>query len=133
VTSTAHDPRTYTATAGRQLTGTWTVEADFDLTVHGPNGFLRRFRGAGPDVTARHDASGEVHLTLANHGTRPVTLIVGGSGPIRLRAGQRATHTIRAPGWYDVSITSDADHRYLRRLAGHVETGGPGTSDPALA
>jgi phospholipase C len=132
VTSTAHDPRTYTATAGRRLTGTWTVGPDFDLTVHGPNGFLRQVRGAGPDITARHDACGEVHLTLSHHGSRPVTLIVGGSGPIRLRAGQRVTHTIQARGWYDVSITSDAGHRYLRRLAGHVETGAPGTSDPAL-
>jgi phospholipase C len=132
VTSTAHDPRTYTVSAGRHLTGAWTTGPDADLTVHGPNGFLRRFRGAGPDVTARHDAAGGVHLTFAHHGPRPVRLTIGGEGSIHLRPGGRATHTVRARGWYDISITSDTGGHYLRRLAGRVETGQPGTSDPAL-
>jgi hypothetical protein len=64
--------------AGHHLAGVFPPQA----TVHGPNGFLREFRGAGVDVTVRR-------------------------------------------GWYDVKITSDADHTYLRRLAGHVETGDP--------
>ena len=34
-------------------------------------------------------------------------------------------------GWYDLAITS-TDQNYLRRFAGHVETGRPGTSDPAV-
>jgi len=33
--------------------------------------------------------------------------------------------------WYDVTLTSDHDKRYVRRLAGHVENGQPSTSDPA--
>ena len=33
--------------------------------------------------------------------------------------------------WYDVTLTSDHDKRYARRLAGHVENGQPSTSDPA--
>ena len=46
----------------------------YDLTVHGPNGFLRTFKGdgktAGPEVTARHDATaGRLELTLTNPGT----------------------------------------------------------------
>ena len=36
-------------------------------------------------------------------------------------------------GWYDLSVTSDQDDAFLRRLAGHVETGRPSTSDPAIA
>jgi hypothetical protein len=40
--------------------------------------------------------------------------------------------TIGGTGWYDVSVTSDANPQYLRRLAGHVETGEPSVSDPAL-
>jgi phospholipase C len=35
-------------------------------------------------------------------------------------------------GWYDVLVTSDSSPRYLRRLAGHIETGRPSVSDPAL-
>jgi phospholipase C len=34
--------------------------------------------------------------------------------------------------WYDVSIVSSQDPEFLRRLAGHVETGLPSTSDPAI-
>lgn len=34
--------------------------------------------------------------------------------------------------WYDVSVTSGADTTFLRRFAGHVETGATGVSDPAL-
>jgi hypothetical protein len=30
------------------------------------------------------------------------------------------------------TVTSDLDGHYLRRLAGHVETGDPSTSDPAM-
>jgi phospholipase C len=39
----------------------------------------------------------------------------------------------RSNGWYDLAVTSDHDHAFLRRLAGHVETGRPSTSDPAIA
>jgi len=34
--------------------------------------------------------------------------------------------------WYDISLTSDSDPRYLRRLAGHIEDGNPSVSDPAI-
>jgi phospholipase C len=142
VTSASGDPRTYTAGAGRHLSGTWTVAGDFDVVVHGPNGFLRQFRGAGVDLTARHDARHEeVEVVLANHGSRSARLTVkdayegGRTTVIRLRPGQRTTHTVetrRHHGWYDISVTSDLDGHYLRRLAGHVETGDPSTSDPAV-
>jgi phospholipase C len=35
-------------------------------------------------------------------------------------------------GWYDLSITLAGSPIYLRQLAGHVETGRPSISDPAL-
>jgi phospholipase C len=141
VTSVPDDPRSYTVGAGRHLSGTWTVDRDFDVVVHGPNGFLREFRGAGVDLVARHDAPHEeVEVVLANRGTRSAGLTVtdaydGGQTVIRLRPGQRATYTVetrRHHGWYDVSVTSDLDGHYLRRLAGHVETGDPSTTDPAM-
>jgi len=33
--------------------------------------------------------------------------------------------------WYDLSVTSNDDPTFLRRLAGHVENGRPSISDPA--
>jgi phospholipase C len=39
----------------------------------------------------------------------------------------------RSNGWYDLSVTADRDGAFLRRFAGHVETGRASTSDPATA
>ena len=36
-------------------------------------------------------------------------------------------------GWYDLSVTSDSSAKFLRRLAGRVESGKPSVSDPATA
>jgi phospholipase C len=118
VTTPSGDPKSYTVGAGHHLSGTFPLEA----TVHGPNGFLREFRGAGVDVTARHDARhGTVELTLRNTGHRSVRLSVGPSS-VRLGPGERETHTLHThDGWYDVTITNAADHTYRRRLAGRVE------------
>ncbi len=144
-------PWTYTVEAGRRLTGTFAAGAagkgGYGFSVHGPNGFLREFAGsvaeAGAEVSARHEAaSGRVRLVLANDGARPVRFTVkdgyGHEHPVtyRVRPGDRVTHTAdpaRGNGWYDLAVTSDQDGGFLRRLAGHVETGRPATSDPATA
>jgi phospholipase C len=34
--------------------------------------------------------------------------------------------------WYDFVVTCDEDSSFYRRLAGHVETGGPSVSDPGM-
>ena len=94
-----------------------------------------------PEVSACHDGrSGEVRLTLTNPGAATIRLTVADAyGKERathvLRPGGRVVDTVntcRANGWYDISVTSDRDARFLRRLAGHVETGRPSTSDPAI-
>ncbi len=140
VTSSSGDPRSYTVAAGHHLSGSWPL--DETVTVHGPNGFLREFRSAGVDVAARHEHGGDLELTLVNHTPHTVRLTLsdgyrrGPTGVVRLRPGQRALQSIpagRNHGWYDLTITGDTDRTYVRRLAGHVETGRPSTSDPALS
>ncbi|MFG2305628.1 phosphocholine-specific phospholipase C [Actinacidiphila glaucinigra] len=146
----ASGPWTYTVGAGHSLTGAWDLPAgahgDYDVTVHGPNGFLRRFAGraaaAGAEVSARHDGrSGDVRLVLTNHGHETVTLTVrDGYGEHkaashRLRPGAHVVHvagTERTHGWYDLTVTAGHDGGFERRLAGHVETGRDSTSDPAI-
>ncbi|MDQ8705012.1 phospholipase C, phosphocholine-specific [Streptomyces sp. LHD-70] len=141
-------PWTYTTEAGKTLSDTWNSEHSddaHDLTVHGPNGFLRAFKGpgkaAGPEVTARHvTADGTLALTLTNTGTAEARLRLtdayGGPGEtFTVAAGKTVKHTVDlAAGkrWYDVSVTSETDATFLRRFAGHVETGKPGVSDPAI-
>jgi phospholipase C len=140
-------PWTYTVEAGRQLSGEWPVAGGYDVTVHGPNGFLRRFAGhpgaVAAEVGAAHDGdAAELRLLLTNTGTAPVRLIVANaygttdSAAYRLAPGGRAVHVVHLRGsqfWYDLSVTCDQDGAFLRRLAGHVETGRASASDPALS
>ncbi|MFI8264189.1 phosphocholine-specific phospholipase C [Streptomyces sp. NPDC085665] len=142
-------PWPYTVEAGKTLSDTWSTSSStgnqINLTVWGPNGFLRTWKGpakkTGPEVTARHDAAtGNLKLTLANSGTAAVDLTLtnaygGATQTLRVAAGGTATYTadLSATGrWYDVKVTSAADATFLRRFAGHVETGTPGISDPAI-
>ncbi|MFC5720454.1 phosphocholine-specific phospholipase C [Streptomyces gamaensis] len=141
-------PWTYTTEDRKTLSDTWNTaysQGVYDLTVHGPNGFLRAFKGSGtapgPEVTARHLPDGRLELTLANSGKDAATLTVtdsygGRRESFRVGAGQRVTHTLdlrRGKRWYDLGVVADTDAGWLRRLAGHVENGEPGVSDPALA
>lgn len=141
-------PWTYTTSAGKQLSDTWnTVYSNgvYDLSVYGPNGFVRTFKGpgktAGPEVTARHIAStGSVELTMKNTGRTSCRLTLtqaygGRKQTFTVRPGKRVVHTVDLCGskrWYDLSVVSDTDAAFLRRFAGHVENGRPGVSDPAI-
>ncbi|MEU7433966.1 phosphocholine-specific phospholipase C [Streptomyces sioyaensis] len=141
-------PWTYTTEAGKKISDTWNTsysKGGYDLSVYGPNGFLRTFKGdgkkAGPEVTARHDATaGRLVLTLTNHGSTDCHLTVtnayGGASetyPVRAGATVKKPLDLRASKrWYDLSVTSDSDKTFLRRFAGHVENGEPGVSDPAI-
>ncbi|WP_435223257.1 phosphocholine-specific phospholipase C [Streptomyces sp. Tue6028] len=139
-------PWTYTTEAGRTVSDTWNSaysNGSYDLTVHGPNGFLRTFKGpgrtAGPEVTARH-VGDEVELTFSNKGSGTVTLkLTDGYGArprsFKVRSGVTVKHTVdlrSSKRWYDLTVVSDADAGFLRRFAGHVENGRPGVSDPAI-
>jgi phospholipase C len=139
-------PRRYAVSAGDQLGDAWRAEGEarhYDLTVYGAHGYLRQFRGdlANSVVEAKfsyipgHETAS---LSLSNPGTEPIDItvterytsirqdIVVPSGEVQ----QHEYHLESSFGWYDLSITS-GEARYLRRFAGHVETGRPSTSDPA--
>ncbi|MFK8910941.1 phosphocholine-specific phospholipase C [Streptomyces sp. YS-3] len=141
-------PWTYTTEAGKTLIDTWNTaysKGTTDLTVFGPNGFLRTFRNpgkaTGPEVRARHNAvTGNLDLTLTNAGTTSARLTVtngygGASQALTVRPGATVTYTVDLTAsrrWYDVSVVSSASPVFLRRFAGHVETGAAGVSDPAI-
>ncbi|QFZ73289.1 phospholipase C, phosphocholine-specific [Streptomyces fagopyri] len=139
-------PWTYTAEAGKTVSDTWNSaysNGSYDLTVHGPNGFLRVFKGpgkaAGPEVTARHVGE-DVELTFTNkgagtadlrltdaYGGRPRSFKVRPGATLRHRVDLRASHR-----WYDLTVESATRSGFSRRFAGHVENGRPGVSDPAI-
>jgi phospholipase C len=149
-------PWFYTVGAGKEVSDYWSAVSytagRYDLRVHGPNGFLREFMGdvllagegkAQPEVEALYDpAGGRVVLRLRNNGSTSCTLTVK---PNRYSTAAARTHTLSAGAhvddawaiagnghWYDLSITSSSDANFLRRLAGHMETGAASVSDPAI-
>ncbi|MER7918857.1 MULTISPECIES: phosphocholine-specific phospholipase C [unclassified Streptomyces] len=143
----ADGPWTYTTEAGKSLSDTWNSAysgGSYDLAVHGPNGFLRAFKGrnktAGPEARARHTGD-HVELTLTNKGSGTARLkITSGYGgtpaTVSVRPGATVLHTVDLTNsrlWYDLTVTSADDPAFLRGFAGHVENGQPGVSDPALA
>jgi phospholipase C len=124
------------------------VPLAYDLTVVGPNGFLRRVASAGA-VTATQGATvcyeitqGNLSLNVSNAGTTPSTFTITdnryGVSPltVTVAAGltvQTAWSLASSKHWYDVSVTSGNDAHFLRQFAGYVETGAAGVTDPSMA
>ena len=114
----------------------------FDVSVHGPNGFFRRFAGSTQnpllEVTAARE-DGHLRLTLHNRSGQALrahvedaydrnrTLRVGAGKRKHVRIGLAHTH-----GWYDVLVTVHGHPHVRRALAGRLDTGRPSTSDPQL-
>jgi phospholipase C len=149
------NPRRYTVSAGDMLSDYWEAadaQGAYELTVHGPNGYLCQFRGntdeaAGqgnspPEVKVRYDVvEGNILLSLSNLGSAPcgmkVTNAYDQNAPHIYSVASRASvedHWLltASSGWYDLSVTSMEAPEYLRRFAGHIETGRPSISDPAV-
>lgn len=149
--NTAHDPRCYTVEPGKRLSGTWGSRAleprISDLSVHGPNGFLRAFKGsvsqgmARLDVQAAYDeATNRITLTISNPGAQQLTVSVldkytGKIANDSVDPGASAAHRwslARFDGWYDFVITVAGDTGFDYEIAGHLETGKDSVSDPAM-
>lgn len=144
-------PWRYTVGAGATLEDYWQVGSPtgaYDLTAHGPNGFLRRFAGnrvtattpgrPNPEVVLRQ-GSGVVYLTMANTGAAcELTVRTGnrGGGPWTYALAPGATvedwfsTAGGMGGWYD--LTAHGPDGFLRRFAGHAETGTETISDPVM-
>jgi phospholipase C len=143
-------PRSFTVEANKSLADLWTVTESYDLSVYGPNGFFRSFKGsvaartmrAKLDVRASYTTSdqGGVSLRIVNSGEHTAKLSIvnayTGKESSELLAPREdmdhdwslsATH-----GWYDLIVRVSGDDAFEYRLAGHVETGRDSMSDPAL-
>ncbi|UXI69859.1 phosphocholine-specific phospholipase C [Tahibacter amnicola] len=149
-------PWFYTLESARQLADYWSAQAatqgKYDLSVHGPNGFLREFKGdlslvtaggANLELTTLYDVDrGELMLRLRNTGAATCTATLSANRysnaapqEVALAAGATAdiSWPVAASGhWYDLSIRCSGDPLYLRRIAGHMETGAHSISDPAF-
>ncbi len=140
-------PWFYTVGPGARLEADIPVAAEgHDFVVNGPNGFLRAFRGGA--------ATGvKVEAAYVPHRNRIALSFIGGSRPCTLTVTPRAyplgaARVYRlAPGetvrddwlieqsahWYDLELFMAEDLQWRLRLSGHMETGQPSLSDPAIA
>ncbi|MFC4395543.1 phosphocholine-specific phospholipase C [Arthrobacter sedimenti] len=136
-------PYSYTIGSGASLDASWPLGAEYDVQMHGPAGWFRRLAGttAAADIRVSVTADGKAphaQFRIENAGTTGATLILkdaygSGSQTLSLNPGQAKTIVIPTPGgWYDLTVTSAADPKLLRVLAGRLENGGPLTSDPQL-
>jgi phospholipase C len=145
----ATDPvRYYTVEPGKELMGTWSVTSSYDLSVYGPNGFVRYFKGSiGPNAAALNVVSGydtkdrgSIQWAITNVASKQaeVSLMDAYTGNVVQRfILPQGTFTgslslFQFYGWYDLIITVAGDSRFNYRLAGHVETVADSISDPAL-
>ncbi len=144
-------PGQYTVDAGRTaVPGTAPVGAAagdtaYDITVVGPNRFLRHFTGdldaAGRTAkvvaeytTERHGAGPKLALKLANDSGRAVAFTLTSNHytdrrpvTVHVPAHGHATSTIdplaTSGGWYDLTVTVGGDTSWSRRYVGHLEDG----------
>lgn len=141
--------RAYTVEAGKRSSGTWTARGRYDLWVHGPNGFLRHFKGSTRPhapllrVQARHEFGDEgaaLAWQLHNAGS-----VVASVNLLDAYEGRRIVHQLyphesltrswaleATHGWYDLVVTVAEDGESGARICGHVETRRDSWSDPAL-
>ena len=141
----AADPvRSYTVEPGKQLAGSWSG-SPYDLSVYGPNGFVRYYKGStssGAAVLniASESDEDELELEITNLGgtQAEVSVLDAYTGNVTKRLLQH-NQTLEAElsleqfyGWYDVIVTVTGDKTFQYRLAGHVENGKDSFSDPAL-
>lgn len=139
-------PRRYAVEAGKSLDDHWAADPDgsFDILVLGPNGFMRSFTGTDasslPQIGVSYDRKrmalalsvaptnlGEAGLRIDEdaYGLNPAQLITPSDGARRtLHWSAKESH-----GWYDLALTSE---HHVMRLAGRLESGNHGFSDPLL-
>ena len=137
-------PWHYDVPSGSPLTDSFVQPSNadglYDYTCYGPNGFQRRFAGAIQkdcgqlEISSQIDpVGGNISLTLMNPSanTANFKLIDNLNGPVTnfyaLSPASTTNCLFQAiannNGWYDFTVTVDADMHFLRHLAGHIENG----------
>ena len=137
--------RAYAVEAGASLPDLWTLDGNYHVHVHGPNGFLRGFSGSagdplldvrceyvGGDVEVQirnKDRSRDYNIQITDHSYKT------GNHSLSVPRGKTKSITLnlkRSFQWYDFSVRVVGAAEFERRYAGRVETGKMGFSDPAM-
>ncbi|HEY6500007.1 MAG TPA: phospholipase C, phosphocholine-specific [Streptosporangiaceae bacterium] len=133
------------STAATAPVGASAGDSRYDITVIGPNRFLRRFTGdtaaAGTHLSARidyfeggFDRDPRLLLSLVNEGPETVTFTVTANAyshdkprtyrvPAHRTVIQTADPLHTSGGWYDLTVTASTDSTWSARYTGHLENG----------
>jgi phospholipase C len=148
-------PWQYTVAAGGTASdyfeiGTGYGAGKYDLSMVGPNRFLRRFQGDATKAGKSAEASTRytvepgtgklaVWFRMTNSGSASVKFTITSNnyrtdGPwtYQVAAGASVEDYFNAVahqgGWYDFTVTVDSDATWSRRFTGHLETGSASVS-----
>ena len=148
--------RSYTVAAGDELQDSWPVEELFALSVQGPNGFFREFKGnannplievsCAYEQDAKKKFTGNVLVKLKNiDPSRTYQVQLSDNGyqaknqltTLEKAGGGGAQQALVLPlktshNWYDFSVKVAGFDAFEQRYAGRVETGKAGFSDPLM-
>jgi phospholipase C len=148
---TAAAPHTFTVQPRMNALDIWPVAASgaapYDLSVYGPNGFLRAYAGSLANRTQLQSMIAyvigqyEIVLQSQNLSSQTCQLQV-----LNLYSGETATsvllpgHVFRQSyplkasfGWYDLVVSIASDPMFRQQLAGHLETGDASRTDPGMS
>jgi phospholipase C len=141
--------RQYTVEAGKTLSDTWNVDSTYNLSVYGPNGFVRYYNGsigasaAVLDLVSSYGSYnywGTISWQITNAGSdqAEVSVLDAYTGKVSTQllqpsgTFQGGLVLLQFYGWYDFIVTVAGDSTFQYRFAGHVETGRSSFSDPAM-
>jgi phospholipase C len=146
------EPWTYTVGPNAELEDSWKFATNgagtYDLSVYGPNGFFRAYKG-------QSGSTGNVNLQSAivyNIARSGITLQCRNLGTesteLRIRDlyGSEVKTRVLDPGevfeqfwsleklscWYNLVISVDSEPNFQQQYAGHLETGRPSRTDPEI-
>jgi len=150
--NTQTGPWTYTVGGESKISDTWPITAngqsEYDLSVYGPNGFARSFKGgvsgsgnANFNITSFFEPIlTAMSLSFQNRGKAcnltVLDVYTGKTYSQHFEQGQIWVNTwllIGNSGWYDFVVHVDTDASFEQRFSGHVETGIDSMTDPAIA
>ena len=149
--------RSYAVAAGDVIKDTFDQAvpgAQYHFRVYGPNGFFREFKGSSDSNFSSVDIACDYELDKKNNLTGNLVIVIDNKSAAELsfdlvdnaykqpstskKIGAGKKETIKfdlknSSGWYDVSVLSSGDSKFVHRFAGRVETGNDSISDPAMA
>jgi phospholipase C len=153
--------RNYAVAAGQQLTDKWMLSnfpgQQYHLSVNGPNGFYREFKGNAHDPAIdfaveyvrkrknNNKPTGDIELQIKNNDVKSYSIEVVDNAykksglkkqVDKAGSGKDQLHIIfdlkESFGWYDFTVKVAGNEIFEMRYAGHVETGEISRTDPMM-